>query len=172
MPCFFRRWTVARLALVSTGCLVMLLSAGCAKGQDAALSPEIAQSSYPLFASESTAPVSKEPARRPVDFQARLVLMRFLRGAGAGNPKVCGWVSPAYEQKAYSTVGGCARWVASIRPADRVKLKRVTVPVATGSPKAWTVQASSLVWPKGRPTTPKAAVFVLRKRGSRWLLSV
>jgi hypothetical protein len=150
----------------------MLLSSGCAAGQDAALSPEIAQSSYPLFASESTAPVIKEPGSQPPDFQARLVLMRFLRGAGAGNAKVCGWVSPAYDQKAFSTVGGCAEWVASISPADRVKLKLVTVPAATGSPKAWTVQASSLVWPKGRPTTPKATVFVLRKPRSRWLLSV
>jgi hypothetical protein len=157
---------------MSAGCLVVLLSSGCSKGQDAALSPEIAQSSYPLFASESTAPVIKKPTSRPADFPARLVLMRFLRGAGAGNPKVCGWVSPAYDEKAYSTVGGCAKWVASISPADRVKLKQVTVPVATGGPKVWTVQASSLVWPKGRPTTPKATVFVLRKPASRWLLSV
>jgi hypothetical protein len=158
--------------LAGAGCLVVLLSAGCAAGQNTALPPEIAQSSYPLFASASTAPVVKEPASQPADFPARLVLMRFLRGAGAGNTKVCGWVSPEYDEKAFSTVGGCARWVASIKPVDRAKLKLVTVPEATGDPKAWTVQASSLVWPKGKPTTPKAAAFVLRKPGSRWLLSV
>jgi hypothetical protein len=98
--------------------------------------------------------------------------MRFGGGAGAGNAKVCDWVSPEYDQKAFSIVGGCAKWVASIGPADRVKLRLVTVPAATGGPEGWTVQASTLVWPKGRPTTPKAAVFVLRKPGDRWLLSV
>jgi len=161
-----------RVHVVGAGCLVGLLSSGCAAGKDTALPPEIAQSSYPLFAGGSTAPVINKPASQPADFPARLVLMRFLRGAGAGNAKVCGWVSPAYEQKAFSTVGGCAQWVASIRPVDRAKLKLVTVPEATGGPKAWTVTASSLVWPKGKPTTPKAAAFVLRKPGSRWLLSV
>src|SRR6476659_50572 len=97
---------MTRQVLVSTACLVVLLASGCGGGKSTALPSEIAQSSYPLFASESSAPVVKEPESQPPDFPARLVLMRFLRGAGAGNAKVCGWVSPEYDQKAFSTVGG------------------------------------------------------------------
>ncbi|MEO5875320.1 MAG: hypothetical protein ABIS86_00010 [Streptosporangiaceae bacterium] len=165
--------------MVSLVCLVALPSAGCAGGPDAALPPQITSSSYPLFADDPTqgpqaegTPATERPGSRPPDFPARLVLMRFLRGAGAGNPKVCGWVSPEYDQKVFSVLGGCARWVASIGPGDRARLRVVTVPAATGSPAAWTVRAASLVWPKGKPTTPKATFFVLRKPGSRWLLSV
>ncbi|GAB3685067.1 hypothetical protein GCM10027589_54100 [Actinocorallia lasiicapitis] len=151
-------------ALVGTALAAATLLTACAgESQDLSIPPLVDEPGYPA---EST-------PNPDADLPARSTLQKILRGAGAGNVKVCGWVDPA----AAKTVLGapCPKWVRTLKPADRAKLSAVEVPEAADGDTTdeWIIESPSLVWPQGTPTSPAAASYLMRlSPNGRWTLSL
>lgn len=121
-----------------------------------------------------------DPAARPVDLPPRLALARFLRGIGAGDPRVCALLTPARERIAFGGPGRCRPWITEVKrhlPAkDLLALRTVVVPSGTPGPGAagFTVEFTELQW-RGEPAQQAgvlAARFVLRRTpAGRWLIA-
>ncbi len=154
----------------------LAVMAGCVLGTGACsaevapgLPPVTPEASYPLFAT-SAATGAPDASPEGTDARARLVLQRILRGAAAGNAKVCGWVVAAHARERFGAP--CAKWVAGLAPADRAKLRKVKVPTATaGADGEWIIQPTDLVWPKGEPGGLRRGPYVMRLAGGRWMLA-
>ncbi|WP_067488536.1 hypothetical protein [Actinomadura hibisca] len=109
---------------------------------------------------------------------ARTALTKYLRGLAAGDAKVCGLTTPAYERAVYGKPGGCRPGLPQarrkLRPKDLAALRTVTVPTAEpgAGPGEYSVQFEDLKW-KAEPARPGgvlAARFTLHKSGPHWLL--
>jgi hypothetical protein len=126
-----------------------------------------------------------EPAARPgrsgsrASYPARLALMKFLRGVGAGDVRACGHVAPAYARTAFADQGGCAQWIADagarLSPEQGEQLRTVLVPRAAPGPRPgqYTIRPADLRWRPAGAVAPHgvvAARYVLARTGSRWLI--
>jgi hypothetical protein len=128
---------------------------------------------------------SAPPAARPgrsgtrASYPARLALMKFLRGVGAGDARACGHVAPAYARTAFADHGGCAQWItevgARLSPEQVEMLRTVLVPGATSGPRPgqYTIRPADLRWRPAAAPAPRSVVagrYVLARTGSRWLI--
>jgi hypothetical protein len=179
----------ARSALAATIPAVIVLVgalalAGCGRSQeDDSLPPLTPEPGLSLPAADSP-PVSVEtnpPASRSglrASYPARLVLMRFLRGVGAGDRRACGLLSPSYARTAFAAAGGCQKWIGAIptrlTPDELHQLRTVQVLGATPGPRRgqYTVRPADLRW-AARAEVPKDVVaqqYVLARAGGRWIV--
>jgi hypothetical protein len=139
-----------------------------------ALSPPSADAPPPSV--ESQSPVSRSGSR--ASYPARLVLMRFLRGVGAGDRRACALLSPSYARTTFAAAGGCQKWIgavpARLTPDEIHQLRTVQVLGATPGPRQgqYTVHPADLRW-TASTAMPKAVVaqqYVLGKAGGRWFV--
>ncbi|HEU5156199.1 MAG TPA: hypothetical protein VFU43_04330 [Streptosporangiaceae bacterium] len=169
-------------AMVVAGPLV--LSACGGSPEDDSLPPLTPEPALSLPPGDSRPPIveTRSPASRAgsrASFPARLVLMRFLRGAGAGDPRACGLLSRSYARTAFAAAGGCQRWIEAIptrlTPDELHQLRTVRVLGATPGPGPgqYTVNASDLRWAAGTPVPDDVVArrYVLTKSGTRWFVA-
>ncbi|HEY7485358.1 MAG TPA: hypothetical protein VH912_12925 [Streptosporangiaceae bacterium] len=159
-------------------CAAMPLLAACGSSQsDDSLPPLTPEPSLSLPVPQSTPPPASRSATR-ASYPARLVLMKFLRGVGAGEVRVCGYVSPSYARKAFAQAGGCTQWIGTaptrLTPDQLDQLRTVQVLGATPgpSPGQYTIRARDLRWSTAdaAPTEVLAKQYVLAKTGTGWLI--
>jgi hypothetical protein len=173
--------TAATGATLVAGSL-LLSACGGARDDDSLppLTPEPALSlpadDSPPPALESNAPASRSGSR--ATYPARLVLMRFLRGVGAGDQRACGLLSPSYARTAFAAGGGCQRWIGSVprrlTPDELHLLRTVQVLGATPGPRPgqYTIRPADLKW-AASAAVPKDVVaqrYVLARAGGRWIV--
>lgn len=171
----------ARSLFVVTCALPLLAACGNSQSDDT-LPPLTPEPSLSVPALESTAPqpatTSASGAGARASYPARLVLMKFLRGVAAGEARVCGYLSPAYDRKAFARAGGCAKWIGTVATrltADQLgRLRTVQVPGASPGPGTgqYTIRLRDLRWRPAQATPPDfvARQYVLAKTGGRWLI--
>jgi hypothetical protein len=161
----------------------LLLSACGGTHDDGALPPLTPEPGLSLPSAESAPPAveSAPPASRSASrasYPARLALMRFLRGAGAGDPQACGLLSPAYARTAFADDGGCEKWIGAIparlTPDELRRLRTVLVLGATPGPRQgqYTIRPADLRWSSGTamPKDVVAQQYVLARTGAHWLV--
>lgn len=169
-------------AIILTGAPLLLSACGGTKDDDSLppLTPEPALS-LPGAASSAPAVESGPPASRSAtraSYPARLALMRFLRGAGSGDGRSCGLLSPAYARTAFADAGGCQKWIGAIptrlTPQEVNLLRTVRVLGATPGPRPgqYTVRPADLRWSAGAsaPRDVVAQQYVLARVGTRWIV--
>jgi hypothetical protein len=154
------------------------LMAGCAAatGEDDSLPPLTPEPSLSVPSAEAT-PSAPRPGSR-ASYPARLVLMRFLRGVGEGDARVCGHLSPAYARTTFAKWGGCPKWIGAtsdrLTPEELGSLQAVQVIGATPGPRAgqYTIGLGDLNWDEGAvaPDGVVAQRYVLARAGARWLV--
>ncbi|HEX6471162.1 MAG TPA: hypothetical protein VF069_18830 [Streptosporangiaceae bacterium] len=126
-------------------------------------------------------PAASPPASRSGtrgSYPARLALMRFLRGVGAGDRRACALLSPSYSRTAFAADGGCAAWIGAVpgrlTPDELHGLRTVRVLGATPGPRPgqFTVRPADLRWSPGGgvPRDVLAQQYVLARVGGRWLV--
>jgi hypothetical protein len=175
----------ARVLLVAVSVAVAgPLLTGCGGlGQDddplPPLTPEpglsLPQASSPPQAS---GPPSASRSGTRASYPARLALMQFLRGVGAGDRRVCGLLAPSYARTAFAADGGCAAWIGAaptrLTPDELHGLRTVRVLGATPGPRPgqFTVRPADLRWSSGGgvPRDVVAQRYVLARVGGRWLV--
>ncbi|MEV4007925.1 hypothetical protein [Actinomadura sp. NPDC049753] len=149
------------------------LLAACGGGDEVTMPPLTPEPGDSRPAQASTA----APPRQTLP--ARLALYKYLRGISVGDARACAYLAPAYERRVFGGPGRCrsglGRARAKLRPQDLAALRGVTVPTCEAGPGAGecTVRFEHLRW-KSAPARPGgllAASFVLRGRGSRWLVA-
>ncbi|MFG1850390.1 hypothetical protein [Actinomadura geliboluensis] len=169
----------ARPLLAAALLVLPLLGLGACGGQDEVtmppLTPEPGDSQFFDVPASTAATASAKET-----FPARLVLFKYLRGVAAGNPKVCAYLTPAYQREAFGGPAACrtgfAAARATLRPQDIAALRGVSVPACEPGPGEgeYTVRFEDLAW-KGEPARaggPLAASFTLRKTGAYWQITV
>jgi hypothetical protein len=126
------------------------------------------------------APASRSGLR--ASYPARLALMRFLRGVGAGDGQVCGLVSPSYARTAFAAAGGCQKWIGAIparlTPDELHQLRTVQVLGAAPGPRQgqYTVRPADLRWATSAAVRKDvlfpagAQQYVLARAGGRWVV--
>jgi hypothetical protein len=142
------------------------------------LTPEPSLSIPQAESSQPASTASRSGAR--ASYPARYALMKFLRGVGAGDVRVCGYVAPAYARTAFADSGGCRQWIgtvaARLTPEERTLMRTVLVPGATPGPGPgqYTIRSGDLRWTPRTATAPAGVLadqYVLTKSGPRWLLA-
>jgi len=125
---------------------------------------------------ETVPPASRSATR--ASYPARLTLVRFLRGAGSGDQRVCALVTAAYARTAFAEAGGCQQWIDAIptrlTPNELRRLRTVQVLGATPGPRPgqYTIRPADLRW-SGGASAPEGVVaqrYVLARAGTRWLV--
>jgi hypothetical protein len=155
------------------------LLAGCGGGataEDDSLPPLTPEPSLSVPGAETTPPAPRPGSR--ASYPARLVLMKFLRGVGEGDARVCGHLSPAYARATFAGVGGCPKWIGAtsdrLTPEELGSLQDVQVIGATPGPRAgqYTIGLRDLKWDEGAaaPEGVVAQRYVVARAGTRWLV--
>jgi hypothetical protein len=154
------------------------LLAGCGgAGQaDEPLPPLTPEPGLSLPQAPSPPPASRSGPRG--SYPARLALMRFLRGVGAGDRRACALLAPSYARSAFAADGGCAAWIGAVprrlTPDELHDLRTVRVLGATPGPRPgqFTVRPADLRWRAGGgvPRDVVAQQYVLARVGGRWLV--
>lgn len=164
---------------------------GCGGSQeDDSLPPLTPEPALPLPSAGSQPPsVETNPSAAAASrsglrasYPARLALMRFLRGVGAGDGQVCRLLSPSYARTAFAAAGGCQKWVGAIparlTPDELHQLRTVQVLGATPGPRQgqYTVRPADLRW-AARAVVPNDVLFpagaqryVLARAAGRWVV--
>jgi hypothetical protein len=168
-------------AIVVAGSL--LLSACGGTQEDNSLPPLTPEPALSLPSAESLPPSveTKPPASRSgsrASFPARLVLMRFLRGIGAGDRRACALLSPSYARTTFAAAGGCQKWIGAVptrlTPDEVHQLRTVQVLGATPGPRQgqYTVRPADLRWvaSTAAPNAVVAQQYVLGRAGGRWFV--
>ncbi|HZB34279.1 MAG TPA: hypothetical protein VE465_29215 [Streptosporangiaceae bacterium] len=161
-----------------------LLLAACGGTQeDDSLPPLTPEPAFSLPSADASPPSgeTRSSASRSgsrASYPARLALMRFLRGVGAGDRRACALLSPSYARTTFAAAGGCQKWIGAI-PARLTQeeirqLRAVQVLGATPGPRQgqYTVRPADLRWAAGT-AVPKAVVaqqYVLGRAGGRWFV--
>jgi hypothetical protein len=167
-------------AIVVAGSL--LLSA-CGAQEDDSLPPLTPEPTFSLPSADSPPPSveTQPPASRSgsrTSYPARLVLMRFLRGVGAGDRRACALLSPSYARTTFAAAGGCQKWIGAIptrlTPDELHQLRTVQVLGATPGPREgqYTVRPADLRW-AASTAVPKDVVaqqYVLGRTAGRWFV--
>jgi hypothetical protein len=158
---------------------IPLLGACGAGTDDDSLPPLTPEPSLSVPLTEPSSPASRSRAESRASYPARLVLMKFLRGVGTGDTRVCGHTAPAYARVAFADSGGCRPWIgvvtARLAPEQRDLLRTVLVPGATPGPRRgqYTIRPGDLRWSPPEATAPRGVVanrYVLARIGPRWLI--
>jgi hypothetical protein len=177
-------------AIAVAGPLSLSLSAcGGSEGDDSlppltpepALSLPSAPSQPPSVETNPSAAAASRSGLR-ASYPARLALMRFLRGVGAGDGQVCRLLSPSYADTAFAAAGGCQKWIGAIptrlTPDELHQLRTVQVLGATPGPRQgqYTVRPADLRW-AASAEVPNDVLFpagtrqyVLARAGGRWVV--
>lgn len=161
----------------------LLLSACGGSQDDGALPPLTPEPGFSLPSADSAPPsVETNPsasrAGLRASYPARVVLMRFLRGVGAGDRGSCALLSPSYARKAFAAAGGCREWIGAIptrlTPDELHQLRTVQVLGATPGPRQgqYTVRPADLRWAASdaMPEDVVAQRYVLARAGGRWFV--
>ena len=169
-------------AIVLAVAPLVLSSCGGSRDDDSLppLTPEPSLSLPPAVSSppavETVPPASRSATR--ASYPARLTLVRFLRGAGSGDQRVCALVTAAYARTAFAEAGGCQQWIDAIptrlTPNELRRLRTVQVLGATPGPRPgqYTIRPADLRW-SGGASAPEGVVaqrYVLARAGTRWLV--
>jgi hypothetical protein len=125
---------------------------------------------------ETNPPASRSGLR--ASYPARLVLMRFLRGVGAGDRRACGLLSPSYARTAFAAAGGCQKWIGAIptrlTPDELHQLRTVQVLGAAPGPRQgqYTIRPADLRWTASTevPKDVVAQQYVLARAEERWIV--
>jgi hypothetical protein len=167
---------------VAASAATIPLLAACGGGTDddslPPLTPEPSLSIPQAESSQPASPASRSGAR--ASYPARFALMKFLRGVGAGDARVCAYVAPAYAGTAFADSGGCRQWIgtvaARLTPEERTLMRTVLVPGATPGPEQgqYTIRPADLRWTPRGSTAPDGILadqYVLAREGNRWLIT-
>lgn len=176
--------TAATVVAGSLSVLLLLSLSGCGgPAEDDTLPPLTPEPAFSLPAADSQPPTvetNSPPSRSGLraSYPARLVLMRFLRGVGAGDRRACGLLSPSYARTTFAAAGGCSKWIGAIparlTPDEIHQLRTVQVLGATPGPRPgqYTIRPADLRWAESAevPEDVVAQQYVLAKAGGRWVV--